>query len=97
MNVYRAWISDDRPCGSAGAIETEKMFSERAGALKWLADWIKDDLDDNDDLDPDVAQRLLGLHESGRYEELIAEYPSHITVEWNAMPLRMGVSEQTVE
>lgn len=97
MKMYRAWIADDRPCDAAGAIVTDKTFLERPSALKWLADWVKDDVEGQDDLDPSVAERLLGLYESGKYEELIAEYPSHIKVEWTTTPLNLGVDEVTVE
>jgi hypothetical protein len=96
MTIYRATISDDRPCDSHGPVETQQTFAQRADAVKWLADWIGDDVQGNDDLDEQVADRLLALHENGRYDELISEYPGLVKVSWSKCPLRIVVVEDDV-
>jgi hypothetical protein len=97
MVVYRAWVWDDRALDDCGALQEDEVFSARDKALKWLADWIRDDVEQHDEEAEAFYNRVVDLHEAGQYEALVEEYPGHFTGKWEKEPLRLGVQEVAVQ
>jgi hypothetical protein len=95
MVVYEGWVSDDRPCDPDGPVESGKLFQQRDQAVKWLADWVRDDIEQHLDGDDGHYDQCLALYEAGQYEQLLTLYPTLFPDP--QCPLRLGIVVRTVD
>jgi hypothetical protein len=99
--IWLVCISDNRGYYEDGPLETTKCFSQETNARKWLANWIKEEImdeeneegEDDENKDKDKQRkRWLALIEGGQYDTLFREYQD----EWDDDVLKLYVLEEEV-
>jgi hypothetical protein len=68
-SIFVVTVVDDRSRQTDGPVEEVRYFGRRVSAVRWLAQWVRDDLASLDEPHPE-EDRLLALPD----EQLIAEY-----------------------